>query len=126
MTHISEVLGWKFPTQAGITTRDGVITGFPGDIPSQANQDTWTSEYQAYKAIQDTKAEAYTRIIKLIPAWKQSNLNARMNELNKKVAIDGGTLTVEEQAEVGVMDAIWTQAKTLEQSQTLWSYLLQV
>jgi len=45
MTHIMNVIGWKFNHQEGMSTRDGVITAFPGGIPSQADQDTWTAEY---------------------------------------------------------------------------------
>ena len=45
MTTIGQVIGWKFNHQPGMVTRDGVITKFPGGIPSQADQDTWTAEY---------------------------------------------------------------------------------
>jgi hypothetical protein len=48
MNTIGEVIGWKFNNQSGMTTRNGVITGFPGGIPSQADQDLWTAEYEAY------------------------------------------------------------------------------
>ena len=44
-THIAYVIGWKFNNQEGMETFDGVITKFPGGIPSQADQDTWTAEY---------------------------------------------------------------------------------
>jgi hypothetical protein len=44
-THIAYVIGWKFNNQEGMETSDGVITAFPGGIPSQADQDTWTAEY---------------------------------------------------------------------------------
>jgi hypothetical protein len=47
MTNIASVIGWKFNHQAGMSTKDGVITAFPGGIPSQADQDTWTAEYEA-------------------------------------------------------------------------------
>ena len=43
--NIAQVIGWKFNHQEGMRTRDGVITEFPGGIPSQADQDTWTAEY---------------------------------------------------------------------------------
>ena len=43
--HIAYVIGWKFNNQEGMETFDGVITKFPGGIPSQADQDTWTAEY---------------------------------------------------------------------------------
>ena len=113
MTHIGTVIGWKFNHQPGMETVNDVITKFPGGVPSQADQDAWTTEYKAYKAVIDTKAEAYKRIITIIPEWKQSNLNARMNELNKKVAIDGTPLTSGELVEVAAMDTIWTQAKDI-------------
>ena len=49
MAHISKVISWKFNDQAGMETRDGVITKFPGGIPSQSDQDTWTAEYENAK-----------------------------------------------------------------------------
>ena len=42
---IAEVIGWKHNNQEGMSTTDGVITEFPGGIPSQADQDKWTAEY---------------------------------------------------------------------------------
>tara|TARA_R110000803_G_scaffold150716_1_gene215961 strand:- start:106 stop:390 length:285 start_codon:yes stop_codon:yes gene_type:complete len=46
--NIAQVIGWKFNNQAGMSTSDGVITAFPGGIPTQADQDLWTSEYEDY------------------------------------------------------------------------------
>jgi len=60
-THISEVIGWKFNEQPGMTTVNGVITEFPGGIPSQADQDAWTAEYEAHlptQQWQETMAES--------------------------------------------------------------------
>ena len=48
MRNISEVIGWKFNHQEGMATVDGVITEFPNGIPSQADQDKWTKEYEEY------------------------------------------------------------------------------
>jgi hypothetical protein len=48
MISIGEVIGWKFNHQEGMVTRDGVITEFPNGIPSQAEQDEWTKEYEDY------------------------------------------------------------------------------
>jgi hypothetical protein len=48
MSNIGEVIGWKHNHQAGMSTVDGVIKEFPGGIPSQADQDKWTKEYEAY------------------------------------------------------------------------------
>ena len=50
MSNIGAVIGWKFNNQSGMSTRDGVITDFPGGIPSQADQDLWTAEYEAHLA----------------------------------------------------------------------------
>lgn len=51
---IAEVLAWKFNNQPGMRceTVDGVlkITEFPNGVPSQAEQDTWTAEYDAFVA----------------------------------------------------------------------------
>ena len=47
---IGLVIGWKFNNQAGMSTYDGVITEFPNGIPTQADQDLWTSEYEAHLA----------------------------------------------------------------------------
>ena len=61
---IANVIGWKFAHQPGMVckTIDGVmtITEFPGGIPSQADQDTWTAEYDAHVAaggLEDDKAQ---------------------------------------------------------------------
>jgi hypothetical protein len=48
MTDIASVIGWKFNHQQGMRTKGGVITEFPGGIPSQADQDLWTAEYEAH------------------------------------------------------------------------------
>jgi len=50
MTDISAVIGWKFNHQSGMTTNGGVITEFPGGIPSATDQATWTTEYESYLA----------------------------------------------------------------------------
>ncbi len=58
------------------------------------------------------KAEAYRRIITIIPEWKQRNLTARATELSMKVAA-GGSLTAEEQAEWDAGEDIWTKVKVI-------------
>lgn len=55
--NIAEVIGWKFNHQPGMSTRSGVITGFPGGIPSQAEQDTWRLEYEAHLSAIDYKGK---------------------------------------------------------------------
>ena len=50
-------IGWKFNHQEGMCTRDGVITEFPNGIPSQADQDKWTKEYEEYISANAYKAK---------------------------------------------------------------------
>jgi hypothetical protein len=65
MTNIGAVIGWKHNHQEGMCTYDGVITEFPGGIPSQKDQDKWTKEYEAYLlsiAYVDSRKEEYPAI----------------------------------------------------------------
>ena len=79
MITIAEVIGWKFNHQEGMSTKSGVITEFPGGIPSQEDQDSWTEEYlvvfnaQAYA--QSRKAE-YPSIEDCIHAILDNELEA--------------------------------------------------
>ena len=82
MANISKVISWKFSDQAGMETKEGVITKFPGGIPSQSDQDTWTAEYENAKIeeneiIRATRKVAYgdigdqlDEIYKDIDDWK--------------------------------------------------------
>ena len=47
MKNIANVISWKFKDQPGMATTDGVITDFPGGIPSAEDQEAWTTEYEA-------------------------------------------------------------------------------
>ena len=71
MINIGEVIGWKFNHQAGMGTRDGVITEFPDGIPLQADQDKWTKEYEVYTAsiaYKEKRKSEYPSIEELIVA----------------------------------------------------------
>ena len=60
--NIAQVISWKFNNQAGMSTKDNEITEFPNGIPTQAEQDLWTTEYEAHLAANEYKglrAEAY-------------------------------------------------------------------
>ena len=62
MTNITQVIGWKFNHQEGMSTKGGIITAFPGGIPSQADQDKWTKEYEEYvsaNAYKDNRKPEY-------------------------------------------------------------------
>jgi hypothetical protein len=49
MIDIAKVIAWKFDNQEGMSTKDNIITEFPGGIPSQSDQDTWIAEYEVAK-----------------------------------------------------------------------------
>lgn len=63
MSHISEVIGWKFDNMEGMSTKGDEITQFPAGVPGvtydgngipvQSDQDAWTAEYDAVKGKQD-------------------------------------------------------------------------
>ena len=68
MISIAEIIAWKFSGQEGMCTRNGVITKFPGGIPSQSDQDLWRKEYIAKFGdvsiweIHNNRREAYPNI----------------------------------------------------------------
>ena len=83
MTDIGEVIGWKFNHQQGMSTREGVITAFPGGIPTQAEQDLWTAEYEAYlptKAWKESMAGTDA-----IPRWADDIFDALPLEIRDVV-----------------------------------------
>jgi hypothetical protein len=86
MSNIAEVIGWKHNHQAGMSTSDGVITDFPGGIPSQSDQDTWTAEYEAHLV-----ATAY--IQKRVDAYAE--LGEQLDQLYHDMAADKGDKTGE-------------------------------
>lgn len=47
MTDIMNTIIWKFGAVPGVVVLGDTITSYPGGIPSQADQDKWTAEYEA-------------------------------------------------------------------------------
>jgi formylmethanofuran:tetrahydromethanopterin formyltransferase len=97
MSNISEVIGWKFDYQGGMNTDDGVITAFPGGIPSQADQDKWTAEYEAHIAstqYQRDRAESYASIPDQldyiyhhgVEKWKENMILPIKNKYPKEIS----------------------------------------
>ena len=79
MTNIGEVIGWKFNHQSGMSTRDGVITEFPDGIPSQADQDKWTKEYEDHLSstqYQRDRLKEYPSIAECVHAILDGELDA--------------------------------------------------
>lgn len=73
--------------------------------------DAYTLDQARAPVIARIKALAHEKILSFLPDWKQSNLNARMNELNE--ARFSRSLTADEQAEVEAMRAAWAKAKAI-------------
>ena len=66
MTDIGTIIGWKFNHQAGMSTKAGKITAFPGGIiPSQVDQSAWTAEYEAHVQANAYKSERLAEYAKL-------------------------------------------------------------
>ncbi len=65
MTFRADVLGWKTDHYPGITTRSGVITGWPAGAPfpepDQATHDIWLAEFQAAGIEQRTQDKKVLR-----------------------------------------------------------------
>ena len=77
MTDIGTVIGWKFNHQPGMSTRDGVITEFPGGIPTQADQDTWATEYEAHVSAtqyQRDRKEEYPSVTDFLEAYTEKEI----------------------------------------------------
>ena len=82
--NIGQVIGWKFNNQAGMSTKGDVITEFPNGIPTQAEQDLWTSEYEAHLASTEyarNRAEAY-------PTQNEQNDMAYWDRQNGTTTLD--------------------------------------
>ena len=83
----------------------------------QAIIDAFTLDDARAPLIAEIKALAREKILAFLPDWKQSNLNARMNELNRIRA--DRAWTAEEIAEVDAMQAIWNKAKAIRNASNL-------
>lgn len=80
----------------------------------QAIIDAHTVAASAAPLIAAVKQEARARILAFLPDWKQSNYNARMNELND--ARFSRALTGDEEDEITVMRAAWSRAVDIRQA----------
>ena len=93
MSNIALVIGWKFSNQQGMfckSNSDGVmeIREFPGGIPSQALQDTWTAEYDAYvlaNAYKDKRLAEYPTIAELTIALYDTDDKAAIEKRRSDV-----------------------------------------
>jgi len=91
MTDIGAVIGWKFDHQEHMATRNGVITEFPGGIPSQADQDKWTAEYEAQISIMEWK-EKMVMSDGPLPRWAEDLVDGVISSQTQKLVDDKKTL----------------------------------
>ena len=91
MTNIGAVIGWKHNNQPGMFTRNGVITKFPGGIPSQADQDKWTAEYEAQIPTMEWK-EKMVMSDGPLPRWAEDLVDGVISSQTQKLADDKKTL----------------------------------
>ena len=82
MSNIAEVIGWKHNNQAGMSTVDGVITAFPGGIPSAEDQKKWSEEYSAYLASTVYKSKRAEELA------KDKNYKGEYSEPAISIAVD--------------------------------------
>jgi hypothetical protein len=97
--------GWR------ATRKDDGSSGADVDAAVQSIIDGYTLSDAVRPVVAKVKALAYAKIIAFLPEWKQSNCNARLNELNE--ARFSRPLTESEQAEVEAMRALWNRAKAI-------------
>lgn len=81
------------------------------EAAAQAIIDAYTLDDARAPIIMAIKALAREKILAFLPEWKQSNLNARMNELNMIRA--SRDWTAEESAEVATLQGTWDKAKAI-------------
>lgn len=81
------------------------------DAAVQAIIDAWPATAAAAHHAQAVKVRARELILAFLPDWKQSNLNARQNELNR-VRFERAW-TAGEAAEVAALEALWGRAKAI-------------
>lgn len=75
---IAEVLSWKFKDKEGIKTKNGKIIEFPDGIPTQADQDLWTAEYNDYIA----KTQYKQKRLAKYPSWNEQLDNIYHNGID--------------------------------------------
>lgn len=92
LDNMGEIIGWKHNHQSGMSTVDGVITEFPGGIPSDEDIATWKKEYDAHisaTAYIGKRVDAYPNIGDQLDAlWKGGSDADAMKILVNKVKSD--------------------------------------
>jgi len=79
LDNMPEIIGWKHNHQSGMETKDGVITKFPGGIPSDSDIAKWKAEYETHltaTAYEEKRRAEY-------PSWEDQLDNIYHNGIDK-------------------------------------------
>ena len=77
-TNNPEALGWKYDYVGGISTRDGVVTGWPNSLPelTQDLVDSIEAEYEEKEAYKNKRLAEYPSISECVHAILDNDLEA--------------------------------------------------
>lgn len=77
-TNNPEALGWKYDYVGGISTRDGVVTGWPDSLPelTQDLVDSIEAEYEEKEAYKNKRLAEYPTIEECVHAILDNDLEA--------------------------------------------------
>lgn len=100
MSNIAEIIGWKFGHQGGMRCAGNAqgaleIVEFPGGIPTQAEIDQWTAEYEA----RDVDAERVDRAFRLDDKDRVL-LGLLFEMINRILVLEGNPTISQEQFKV--------------------------
>lgn len=104
---IADVIGWKFNHQPEMRCKEinGVMTivDFPGGIPSQAEQDAWTLEYEAWIVNENERRSILERLV---------DSDAEMGRVGED-AINRADAVINKLVEKGVLSQLEADAMAL-------------
>ena len=77
-TNNPEALGWKYDYVGGISTRDGVVTGWPDSLPELTQElvNSIEAEYEEKEAYKNKRLAEYPTIEECVHAILDNDLEA--------------------------------------------------
>jgi len=116
LSNIGLVIGWKFDDMSGMSTREGEIIQFPADVPgvnydenglpTQADQDLWTVEYDAYIAATQHLRDREAAMSELLP--QTVSISAMLAQAKVDRDVGGKTLEPSLEEAVNIYSQILT------------------
>ena len=91
-TKNAQALGWKYPDVGGISTREGVITGWPSSLPTLTQQivDAAEAEWTASEGHKEDRRKSYPSISEQLDMqyWDSVNDTTTWKDAVAKVKSD--------------------------------------